>query len=280
MTDQNNKKFLIFADIHEKTRYIEKIIKLESPDETIFLGDMFDSFVTTADTVKATCEWLIHSLNQPNRIHLMGNHEAWYRWPLIKEFICSGNTLDKREYINSVIKFEDWKKLKLFHFDGKYLYSHAGISKVLFSHPIHGITLSGIKEICDTATEYTMSGIAHPILRAGWSRGGNERHGGILWQDWSETKPIIGFHEIIGHTPFNSPNFINHVKYIPNKSNCLGSINCIDFNGKFYAIIKSGVISYKSTGCEGYNEKEHKLTGKSVVEHTTKIIDGKINYIP
>ena len=266
-------KFMIIGDVHEKTRWIKKKIQDESPDLIICLGDYWDSFVTSTDSVKATCEWFIESVNNSKMILLQGNHCLFYRWPLIKKFICSGNTMEKCELINSTIKFEHWEKLKLFYFDEKYLYSHAGISKEHFFHPVNGITLDGIEEICNKAVEASKSGGAHPIFRAGWSRGGNERIGGLVWQDFScEAMPVVGFHQIVGHTPVNSPTSGDIVKHVPNKKNPTGTIRTVDFKGRFYTIIKDGVISYQSTGCEGYNEREHKLVGEPFVD-TRKIIE-------
>ena len=278
-------KTLVIGDLHEKTSWCNRVIKEESPDLVIQLGDLFDSFITTKDTVKATCEWLIEFISKPNHIALMGNHCLFYRFPLVKHFVCSGNTLDKCIYINSILKHEHWEKLKLFHFDGTYLYSHAGISKEHFAHPINGTTLNGINEICNKAIECAKAGGAHPIVRAGWSRGGNEKHGGLLWQGWEEARPITGFHEIIGHTPHKSPENKDHIKYTPNKKNCLGSINCVDFGGKYYTLITDGKIEYKPTGTSGYNERENKLTGEPFIDtrkiiETKKIDDGEIRYKP
>lgn len=266
-------KSLVIGDVHEKIRWIEDVIKRESPDEVIFLGDYFDSFITTPQTVKDTCEWLVYSLKQKNRIHLLGNHEQYYRWPLVKKFVCSGNTQDKQQLISSILKFEHWDKIKLFHFSQGYLFSHAGVSERLFAHPVQGLTLDIIREECEKAITTAQSGGARPALQAGWSRGGSERDGGITWLDFScEAMPVVGFHQIVGHTPVNSPTSGDIVKYVPNKKNPTGTIRTVDFKGRFYTIIKDGVISYQSTGCEGYNEREHKLVGEPFID-TRKIIE-------
>lgn len=276
----NNKKLLIFGDIHEDTGYIEEIITKESPDETIFVGDYFDSFISTTQTAQRTCEWLKESIHKPNRIHLLGNHECFYRWPLVTKFVCSGNTIDKCKFINSILKFDDWNKIQLFHFDGTYLYSHAGVSEKLFAHCIEGVTLGGITKECERAIEVARAGGVHPILQAGYSRGGNQPQGGLLWQDhYIDTTPITGWKQIYGHTPHKSPNskYIN--LYTPNKKDALGINYCIDFSGIYYTTITDGKFEYKLTGSAGYNVRKRKLLGepfvdgRRIIEHTTKVID-------
>jgi len=256
-------KIMLIGDSHEKQRWCNDKIKDESPDIVIALGDYYDSFITTKDSVKATNDWLLEFIENPNHIALMGNHECAYRWPLVKRFWCSGNTMDKCEQINSVIKYEHWEKLKLFHFDGHYLYSHAGISKEHFFHVVNGITLNGINDLCNKAIECAKSGGAHPIIRAGWSRGGDEKQGGILWQDQQcETKPVNGWLQFCGHTPYKSINVPGRIKYVPNKKNPTGTIDCVDFSGLYYTTITDGTVEYKLTGCETYNTRQHKLQGE------------------
>ena len=266
-------KIMVIADLHEKVRWVESMIRKESPDLVIQLGDVFDSFITTPTSVKVTCEWLLEFIDKPNHITLMGNHELAYRFPMVKHFWCSGNTMEKCELISNYIKYEHWEKLKLFHFDDHYLYSHAGISREHFEHPVNGITIEGIQQKCDSAINRAKSGGADPILRAGWSRGGLEKTGGLLWQDFNcEAQPVVGFHQIVGHTPVNSPTSGDIVKYVPNKKNPTGTIRVVDFKGRYYTIIENGQVRFKETGCEGYNERAHLLEGEPFI-NTKKIIE-------
>ena len=64
-------KTIIIPDIHNDYHTAEKIIKKENPDKIIFLGDYFDDFY---DTIKDVTKWLVKSLQQKNRIHLI---ETW-----------------------------------------------------------------------------------------------------------------------------------------------------------------------------------------------------------
>lgn len=249
-----SKKQLIFGDLHEKTYWCNDVIKEESPDEVIQLGDIFDSFITTKDSVASTCEWLQDFISKPNHIALLGNHEQFYRWTLVKQFVCSGNTMEKMVQINDIITIDDWNTLKLFYYDGKYLYSHAGISKEHFEHPVNGITIDGITELCDKAIDNANAGCAHPILRAGMGRGGSERVGGITWLcNMTESSAINGWNQLVGHTPYHSLNIHGRIKYTPNKKYPLGSIESLDFSGLYYTTITDGKLEYKSTGDTGYN---------------------------
>jgi len=268
-------KLLIFGDLHEDVGYVEGIITQESPTLTIFVGDYFDSFISTVESVNTTCEWLKESVSKSNRIHLMGNHECFYRWPLVTKFICSGNTLDKCKLINSILKPTDWEVIKLFHWDGTYLYSHAGVSEKLFAHCIHGVTLEGIQRECDRAIAVAQSGGVHPILQAGYSRGGNQSQGGILWQDhFVDTQPIVGWKQIYGHTPLKSPTNKHVNLYVPNKKNAVGINYCVDFSGIYYTVIEDGKFRYGLTGSAGYNVKKHeRFDGHEIIKHNTRKIN-------
>ena len=71
-------KTIIISDIHNDYFTAEKIIKKENPDKIIFLGDYFDDFDDTVKDSENTAKWLVKSLKQENRIHLIGNHDLSY----------------------------------------------------------------------------------------------------------------------------------------------------------------------------------------------------------
>ena len=61
-------KTIIIPDIHNDYFTAEKIIKKENPNKIIFLGDYFDD---TVKDLENTAKWLVKSLKQENRIHLI-----------------------------------------------------------------------------------------------------------------------------------------------------------------------------------------------------------------
>ena len=121
-----NVKTLILADIHNEWNKAEKIIAHESPDKIVFLGDYFDDFGDDNAIAAKTAEWLLASLKQKNRIHIMGNHDTNYAFPH-RSYKCSGYHISKDYAINDVLKESDWRKLPLYTWVGSWLCSHAGV---------------------------------------------------------------------------------------------------------------------------------------------------------
>ena len=123
-------KIIIIPDIHNDYLTAEKIIKKENPDRIVFLGDYFDDFHDIIQDAKNTAKWLKKSLQQENRIHLIGNHDLSYMAdnPNLK---CTGYRIEKHREIK---KYHiDWNKLKIHCWiDDKWLCTHAGFSNDFF----------------------------------------------------------------------------------------------------------------------------------------------------
>lgn len=258
---------LVIADVHENIDWIEKVISQESPDEVVFLGDYFDSFVTTKETVKRTCDWLLESLDKPNRIHLFGNHDVWYAFPQAEGLICSGNDLCKQEFINTQLKRKDWDKFKLVYKSQKFHFCHGGLQKNNFLHPVYGFTDEFTNRICNTALEYAKGGQASPILQAGWARGGRCITPGITWTDWDcEFTTIVGVNQIVGHTPHNSPDTKGICKYAPNKKDPTSINYCVDFKGEYYTTVIDNKVNFEKTGAVPNNRRKHQLLGEPFID--------------
>lgn len=209
-----NKISLIIPDLHHRWKQAEAIINHVGPDETIFLGDYFDDFNDTPAMVTATSKWLLQSVNTPNRIHLFGNHDQAYAYPMYKSFLCSGWTPLKSMIVNEVISGDTWDKIKWYHFlDDVWFLSHAGIHRNNIPETLtetSGITRteynSKIKKFLDeeliNGFKLAKQNQSHWIFGAGRSRGGGHRVGGITWCDYDrEFFPIKGLNQIVGHTP-------------------------------------------------------------------------------
>lgn len=209
-----NKKTLIISDIHLRWRIVDKIIKHESPDEIVFLGDYFDQFGDTDRDNLIMAQWLGDSLSNPNRIHLFGNHDVSYAFPH-RSYKCSGYDTHKEWAINSVLKKDDWKKLKLFHsLDDKLdklqiVCSHAGIHPHFYTKYGEGRPfIEWLTAHSNEALNNAFEGMpCHQFLRAGEDRGGLEVYGGLLWIDYSsfEDTDNQNVFQIFGHTPQNKP---------------------------------------------------------------------------
>ena len=218
--------------------WIEKFIdSLNGEYDTIvFIGDYFDKFGSTKDSATRTCEWLKFSVNEPHRIHLWGNHDLWYAYPLAEGLLCSGNSIDKQKMISQILFQRDWDKLTLFTKCQNWYLSHAGLHQRHFEHPVLGMNDNHIQHLCDQAIEEAKFGRTHDILKAGWSRGGSQSTGGLTWLDWSEMKPIHGFNQIVGHSQGSTIKY----NYVPNKKCATGTSICIDCNCRYIGKLVDG----------------------------------------
>jgi len=212
-------KTLIIPDIHNDVDTATHILKRESYDTVVFLGDYFDDFDDNPAIAKRTAEWLKDKLNRKNYIFLIGNHDLPYMWPEEPEFRCSGFTWLKAYTINNVLTRADWAKLKLYACtnDG-FLLSHAGLDNNLSM----SLEPSSLSYQC----------IKDPLLLAGRDRGGSEKIGGILWCDFNSITPNR-YPQIVGHTYAPVP----RVKH---------NITCLDTKLQHYGILCNGILKIKT----------------------------------
>lgn len=216
---------IVIPDLHCNVQWVETFLKEQTYDEVVFLGDYFDCFHEQSWQTKETAHWLKHSIHQPKRVHLFGNHDVWYAFPLAERAICTGNTRDKSAIINGILKWEDWSRLRLYHKTQGWYCSHAGLQSNHFIHPITGFTDEFLEDLCNRALVSAKAGVVLSVLRAGWSRGGSDPVGGITWADFDSDKKIVnGIKQIVGHTPHPKPVY----NYIPNKRHPTATIVGLD----------------------------------------------------
>lgn len=203
-------KCLIVGDIHQKIDLVEKHIA-NWTDQIIFTGDYFDDFNDTAKDAERMAVWLKASLKHPNRIHLMGNHDYFYRMkPAGAAGACSGFSVEKHNVINSILEYSDWNLIKYFyhekHENLDYWFSHAGICSHWFRHPMLGISTEIVKNKIDEAlvaldSRNYESRAAYCINAVDWYRGGQHARGGLLWANWNTAELFKNVIQVLGHTP-------------------------------------------------------------------------------
>lgn len=202
--------WLIIPDIHDEIENLDAIIKKYSHiKRRLALGDWFDSFTRTDAT--ATAERLKQWIEEGNE-SLYGNHDIQYSFD-IEHLFCSGFGAWKLKQIQNVMTRDHWDKIKLhtwFEFEdglnlNPLLATHAGFHAELINIPmgywedIHNVR-EHIDGRLDTATDLLNGGRADGLVRAGKSRGGSERYGGVTWCDFREFEPIPGIDQVMGHT--------------------------------------------------------------------------------
>lgn len=202
MTKAN--KIVVVPDVHQapNLNQLEQAIARERPDLTVFLGDYFDQFGDSPGDAGRTAEWLCQSLQHPKRIHLWGNHDLPYCYPENPVVRCPGFTVEKFEAVQRYLGEPDWQKLRLYHWEGHRLFSHAGWSKPCFNpSPAATDLRRNLAAQERAAWEALRAQRDHWIFDCGFRRGGCQRTGGLIWCDIREFEPIPGIDQFFGHTP-------------------------------------------------------------------------------
>ena len=228
---------LIISDIHERVEWIEECIDKIQPTNVLFLGDYFDSYTSTIDSVYRTTNWLKNSMKKDNRVHMMGNHDLSYA--TLGRFTCAGYNHYRNEWIES--SGISWAKMELWLMSEGVIFSHAGISKEWLNHypeykrlinPIFGDLLSTVKE---------------DVFDCSDVRGGTDLTSGPLWCDYEEFVPLDNYKQIFGHTTFQRPQqpridqkrAPTPLKLYNDQWNTIA----MDTDNKHYAILSDGEIT-------------------------------------
>ena len=224
---------VIISDLHNRVNWVEPVLSSLDFDKVIFLGDYFDEFNDTLDSIINSAKWLKQSLSIPGRVHLFGTHDIWYRFPNNPFLQASGNTVINSKAINKILTEKDWKKIKLYHCEQKFLLTHAGL------HP-YIIGKNDFHQVIRPATEKALldaeDGKVNPWLDSGFAREGIQPFGGITWLDWNfEFEPIPNLNQIVGHTELKVP----EEKSTPNSKNY-----CMDTRNKHIGIIEDGAFKW------------------------------------
>jgi hypothetical protein len=240
---------IVISDLHHRFEWVEYYLAAHEHDEVIFLGDYFDNLHDSPEDAAATAKWLKESLQQPRRVHLLGNHDIWYGYGCAYA-ACADNTPQKKAAIAEILHPGDWDKMELCHFSQNFLFSHAGIHEHWFSHPVHGVYAEYVLRICSMGRRNLALGNPDPIFMAGSARGGSygRRPGGITWLDFKrEFKPIHGLNQIVGHTPYPSPHTEGAIKWMPNKIKPRSTNYCVDYHNKWVTHVVDGIVSFEKS---------------------------------
>ncbi|WP_428323655.1 metallophosphoesterase [Nitrosopumilus sp.] len=206
-------KIQIIPDIHNKWYQAEEMIEKEGADKVVFLGDYFDSIGDNMEVTEQTAWWLKKSLEKPNRIHLLGNHDLSY---LKGEMRCGGFDGGKLFIIKNVVKV-DLTKLKHYCWVDDYLCTHAGLSNEFYNaHNYHYFEI-------EKFLEWMIHNNEERLYQCSPYRGGQDGIAGIVWCDYDEFVDIPGVRQIFGHT---------HASDVRIE----GSHICLDTWLKYYAV--------------------------------------------
>jgi hypothetical protein len=197
---------IIIPDIHDRIEKIEPLLeKLKTKhnyDNIVFLGDYFDSYKGDTFEANQTARWLKQSLQKPDRIHLLGNHDMPYMVPDNESLYCPGYTASKAHVINNVLSRDDWNKLQPAVFIQNWLISHAGF------HPFHIPHNSTPATLVDKANRELakLKDNKYSLLFDPGARMGYSLPGGITWLDlFIEFTTVPYINQIVGHSTVHNP---------------------------------------------------------------------------
>lgn len=189
---------LIIPDLHLQHAAAEVLIERVRPDHTVFLGDYFDDYGDSPEQNAAAARWLKLSLREPDRTHLIGNHDTHY---YARRYECGGFSITKESAIRRHLSGQDFHSLRWYAWVDNWLCTHAGIHPSWIPEDVTDFRAWLEVQAKDASSTLRMDGM-HWTLASGRARGGGSQVGGLLWLDWPrEFKPVTGLNQIVGHTP-------------------------------------------------------------------------------
>lgn len=137
-------KTLALGDIHGCNTW-RKIIDLENPDKVIFLGDYFDSFSISTEQQLENFRNILklqETFPKDRVILLLGNHDYHY---LVDGVTYSGFSHNRKTVVQPLLKeVVKENRIQIIHIEGKYVFSHAGITDYWLKEVAH---LSAVEDI-------------------------------------------------------------------------------------------------------------------------------------
>lgn len=187
---------IVFGDIHGLTTWKQVVAK--NPNcRYVFLGDYLDPFesIEPAALLQNLQEIIELKKSQPeNVILLLGNHDMHY----ITSDMVPSLRFDLEIYEAALILFTENFDLFQYAFqDGKYIFTHAGISQAWFINDFQGDTNKNIAEQLNNPTNEQVSALCRVSELFGGRRGAL---GGIFFAHWQELyDPLQGYIQVVGH---------------------------------------------------------------------------------
>ena len=204
-------------------------------DLIVFLGDYVDSLVLDDKTIITNFHDVISLKKKyPKKVKLLiGNHETSYLYP---DYRASGYRHSTANEICTLLT-ENAGLFQIAHQHRNYLWTHAGIHQGFFDLKIKSRIADSDTDLAFTLNRLYLEGFP-PIFEIGPQRMGSRKNiGGPLWLDKSLiiTKPMKGYHQIIGHTHVKT---IKHYQPYHNDPNTTVTIcDCVEYgDGSFYEL--------------------------------------------
>ena len=160
---------LVCGDIHCKPWLLDKAISTTKWDKFVFLGDACDNWgASQEDNIDILSKLITYKKEYgENFVWLLGNHDWGYYDDTIK---LTGHILRMSSSVRAILE-ESIDLWDLFYSDGKYIYSHAGISSEFLAETRN----IGYKEL------KTRRGYSNPLNNVGAACAGSSPVPSLLW---------------------------------------------------------------------------------------------------
>jgi len=184
-------------------------------NKVVFLGDYVDDWgLSNVEILHNLKEIIQLKKDYPDNVELLlGNHDVAY---IMNDNGISGHRPEMGPDLYQLFH-ENRDLFKIAYQYKNTIWTHAGIHKGWYQYHVQPI-LNGTEETrfrdflgdCKNIADLLnlMYEFKHPaIFMVSHHRGGHNKVGGPLWADKIETytKPLAGYHQIVGHTPVPCP---------------------------------------------------------------------------
>lgn len=283
---------LVLSDAHMDIPWMQAVFAHEQGrfDHIVFNGDLIDSAQIPPFASARKCGEYYREMIESRlfTVHV-GNHElpcmeSWsanhmrrHRHQLLHA--CSGYTHSRSIDFNRALTWDHWMRTRVFSLVNGWLVSHAGFRES-FWRPLmtESENLAALWRDCETAKERVPFEVG-PIMGVGVARGGNERWGGALWNDWKrEFEDNLPHAQIVGHSRGDS---VRQIGRSFNIDTCQKTYAVIARDGsiRFGALVPDGKGSWKEEAVIIQNDDalvtERRVEQARVDAHIQRVLEGK-----
>lgn len=248
-------KILVIPSVMSRWSMAERIIKDNPADLVVMLGNYINPYLSTLN-IRESTQYLRASLEQENRLHLIGHYDVNYLFPTNK--IITSYTLcpiERYTIYNEIKKYIDKFTLYYYNEDSNIIFSATGVNDHLFN-----TKLNKEENFIEVLRQHTIAGFnaaaeklsGYPVwwLERGMD-GGRKQHGGLIGQLWTSARCLAEYNQIVSSTR----NSIPGIKYYPDITKYLTFMINLNADRNSYAIVEDSKVDIYTLDTEG---KEYK----------------------
>jgi len=239
----NRWKLLLFGKVNPTPEDIQTV--MHGYDKVIFIGDYVDSYETDEPIVENLKEIIDLKKKYEDRVILLwGNHDVYYYTMNYGRDNVTGSRDEMLHDLNQLFS-PNFRYFQFSYQYKNYIWTHAGIHRGWWEHYVRPKMkgnkesrfrqyLTGDENISDVLNlMWELQDDSIFMCSAGRTKGGwGNKVGGPLWAGREEisTKPLFGYHQIVGHSNLNEITTVKSFGYHENDTS-VTFIDCLrDFD--------------------------------------------------